>query len=203
MLSQAYRQAAVENEHNRQIDPENLLLWRMPRRRLEFEAMRDAMLAVTDELDLTMGGRPIDLNASPAIPRRSIYGFVNRDVIANLMSTFDTANPNACTAKRPETTVPQQTLFALNSDFIQDRAARLATVTKPSEPATDEARITAIVRKVLCRNPTANEIEQAKKFLAEAAGASSTVEGIAADPERSWILLAHALMASNEFTFLD
>lgn len=200
MLSQAYHQGAVENEHSRQVDPDNQLLWRMPRRRLDFESMRDSMLAACDELDAAMGGRPIDLNASPAIPRRSVYGFVNRDVIANLMSTFDTANPNACTAKRPETTVPQQTLFALNSDFIQDRASRLAALTKPMNPGSDEDRITAMVRRTLCRNPTDAELGQAKKFLNEAIPAA---DGGGTDPERRWILLAHALLASNEFTFLD
>ena len=201
MLSHAYRQGAVENEHSRQADPENQLLWRMQRRRLEFEAMRDSMLAVCEELDTTMGGKPIDLTASPAVPRRSVYGFVNRDIIANLMSTFDTANPNACTAKRPETTVPQQTLFALNSDFIQDRAARLATLTKQMNLATDEERIVAMVRKALCRTPSQSEIEQAAKFLSDAN--QPAADGAAVDPERNWILLAHALLASNEFTFLD
>ena len=203
MLSQAYAQGAVENEQSRQLDPENLLLWRMPRRRLEFEAMRDAMLAASDELDVTMGGRPIDLNSSPAVPRRSVYGFVNRDVIANLMSTFDTANPNACTARRQETTVPQQTLFALNSDFIQDRAARLAVSTKEMNPASDADRITVMVRKALGRNPTESEIAQAGKFMTEATANTTTPEGAATDPERGWVLLAHALLASNEFTFLD
>lgn len=203
MLSQAYAQGAVENEQSRQIDPENLLLWRMPRRRLEFEAMRDAMLASSEELDVTMGGRPIDLNASPAVPRRSVYGFVNRDVIANLMSTFDTANPNACTARRPETTVPQQTLFALNSDFIQDRAARVAAITKDMNLASDDERIIVMVRKTLCRNPTETEIAQAKAFMTEATASSTTETGATTDPERGWVLLAHALLASNEFTFLD
>ena len=202
MLSQAYRQGAIENEHSRQVDPENQLLWRMPRRRLDFEAMRDSMLAACDELDLSMGGRPIDLNASPAVPRRSVYGFVNRDIIANLMSTFDAANPNACTARRPETTVPQQALFALNSDFIQDRALRLAAMTKQTNAASDEDRIAAMVRRTLCRNPTESEVGQAKKFLNDAIS-STTTDGAVADPERGWILLAHALMASNEFTFLD
>jgi hypothetical protein len=161
------------------------------------------MLAACDELDTTMGGRPIDLNASPSIPRRSVYGFVNRDIIAPLMSTFDTANPNACTAKRPETTVPQQTLFALNSDFIQDRAAHLAALTKPKNPASDEERIVALVRRTLCRNPSESEVDQAKKFLSDALPAAATADGAAADPELRWRLLAHALMASNEFTFLD
>jgi hypothetical protein len=175
----------------------------MPRRRLEFEAMRDAMLAASDELDVTMGGRPIDLNASPAVARRSVYGFVNRDVIANLMSTFDTANPNACTARRPETTVPQQTLFALNSDFIQDRAARVAALTKEMNLASDDERIMVMVRKTLCRNPTESETAQAKAFMTETVTNATTSDGSATDPERGWVLLAHALLASNEFTFLD
>lgn len=203
MLSDAYRQGAVEHEHSRQVDPENQLLWRMPRRRLDFEAMRDSMLAASQELDATMGGRPIDLNASPAIPRRSIYGFVNRDVIANLMSTFDTANPNACTAKRPETTVPQQTLFALNSEFIQDRAARLAALTRQSNPASDDDRITELVRRTLCRDPTPPELAQAKTFLMEALSSDSDDNPAVMDAERRWTLLAHALLASNEFTFPD
>ena len=203
MLSRAYRQGAIENEHHRQIDPENLLLWRMPRRRLDFESMRDSMLAACDELDTTMGGRPIDLNASPTVPRRSVYGFVNRDVIANLMSTFDTANPNACTAKRPETTVPQQILFALNSDFIQDRASRLASLTLQMKLDSDDQRIIEMVRRTLCRTPNASEIEQARRFLKDAGTFAPSSDAKPTDPERSWVLLAHALLASNEFTFLD
>ena len=193
MSSNAYRQGAMENESSRQKDPENALLWRLPRRRLDFESMRDAMLAVCEELDLTMGGRPIDLNATPAIPRRSVYGFINRDIIANLMSTFDTANPNACTAKRPETTVPQQTLFALNSDFIQDRAKRMALLTKQESSPCIESRIVTTFRRILGRVPTSQEIDRAKSFI----------EDEATDPEQKWIQLSHALLASNEFNFLD
>ena len=81
------------------------------------------MLAVAGELDVsTIGGRPFDFLSHPVVPRRSVYGFVNRDIISSLASTFDGANSTSCTAKRAETTVPQQTLFALNSVFIQDRA---------------------------------------------------------------------------------
>jgi Protein of unknown function (DUF1553) len=246
MLSQAYRQGAIENEAHRRLDPDNLLLWRMPRKRLDFESMRDAMLAVSGELDPTMGGKPVDLNATPAIPRRSVYGFTNRDIIANLMSTFDTANPNACTAKRPETTVPQQTLFALNSDFIQDRAAKLASTTKELNLATAADRITELIRRVLGRNPTNFELDRAAEFLQQAAARSdsvnSTTSSVASssvatnavatntvaantvaanadnqvngtasannqasevNAERPWVQLAHALLASNEFIFLD
>ncbi len=202
MLSQAYRQGAIENEWSRQKDSENQLLWRMPRKRLDFESMRDAMLAVSDELDVTMGGRPIDLNASPAIPRRSVYGFTNRDIISNLMSTFDSANPNACTAKRPETAVPQQTLFALNSDFIQDRAKRIASLTKQGPAISNEERIVATVRRILGRIPTAIELERAHRFIDDREPVAAS-DGLSMDPERKWIQLSHALLASNEFAFLD
>lgn len=191
MSSKAYRQAAAESDACRQRDPDNLLLWRMPRKRLDFESMRDAMLFVSGELDVTMGGRPVDLNTMPAVPRRSVYGFTNRDIIANLMSTFDTANPNACTAKRPETTVPQQTLFALNSDFIQDRATELARLTRELSLPTTEGRITELIRRILGRNPTSFELSRALEFLQQATDQSP------------WSQLAHALLASNEFIFLD
>lgn len=200
MLSKAYRQGAIENDSFRQIDPDNQLLWRMPRRRLDFESMRDAMLSVSEDLDLTMGGRPIDLNTTPTIPRRSVYGFTNRDIIANLMSTFDTANPNACTAKRPETTVPQQTLFALNSDFIQDRAKRVATIVDASKYPAADHRATAMMQRILGRSPNEIELTQIRNFLAEQ---PAPAEGTNVDPEAKWTQLAHALLASNEFIFLD
>jgi hypothetical protein len=203
LTARAYRQASVESEASRRVDPDNLLLWRMPRKRLEFESMRDAMLAVSEELDLTKGGRPIDLDASPTIPRRSVYGFINRDIIANLMSTFDSANPNACTAKRPETTVPQQTLFALNSEFIQDRAAKLASITKLASPQDSRARVTDLVRRILGRNPTEMELNQADGFLREYSKTGGEANNSASYPETAWTLLAHALLASNEFLFLD
>src|SRR5690606_11558972 len=108
-------------------------LWRMPSRRLDFEAMRDSMLSVAGKLDSAIGGRPVDLSSVPAVTRRSVYGFVNRDIVSNLASTFDSANPNACTLKRPDKLVPQQTLFALNSDFIQEQAAAIEALMHAAE----------------------------------------------------------------------
>jgi hypothetical protein len=205
--SRAYRQSAIESEEARRVDPDNLLLWRMPRKRLEFESMRDAMLSVSEELDLTQGGRPIELDAMPVVPRRSIYGFINRDIIANLMSTFDSANPNACTAKRPETTVPQQTLFALNSEFVQDRAAKLASLTKTASPQDSRARTQDLFRRILGRNPTDRELEEVANFLREYVkqddGANDGANKPESYPEIAWTHLSHALLASNEFLFLD
>lgn len=190
MLSQAYQQAAAENAANRAIDPENDFLWRMPRRRVGMEAMRDAMLAVSGELDASrIGGRPFDLQASPMVPRRSVYGFINRDIINPLSSTFDSANPTTCTVMRPETTVPQQSLFVLNSDFVQDRAAKfaeqVAKIENPSE------KIKALYHRAYGREPEVSEISAALKYVGTRPGAEP------------WKELAHVLLASNEFLFVD
>lgn len=201
LATKVYRQACIEDPRSRQLDPENRLLWRMPRRRLDFEAMRDAMLWISGELDLAQGGRPVDFEANPTATRRSIYGFVNRDIVSPLMSTFDVANPNACTAKRPETTVPQQTLFALNSEFIQDRAAKIASATKKDATQSKPDRISELFQRILGRRPNADEEQLALKFIDESSQAS--IEGQAPDSEKGWTQLAHALLASNEFTFID
>jgi hypothetical protein len=172
------------------IDPENELFWRMPRRKIDMEVMRDSMLAVADELDTSrIGGRPFDLEAKPVVPRRSVYGFINRDIINPFSSTFDSANPTTCTMIRPETTVPQQTLFALNSEFVQDRA--VAIVAKVAGSAESPDRIQRLYQKILARSPSQREIDAARKFLGDRAGLEP------------WQELAHVLMASNEFVFVD
>lgn len=198
MLSDVYQQAALEDSSKRILDPDNELFWRMPRRRLEMEAMRDATLFVSGELDTTIGGRPIDLSANPITPRRSIYGFVNRDIVSSFSSTFDGANPNSCTAKRPDTNVPQQTLFALNSDFIQDRAGKLATLAL-AEAGDDQRRVRWLYQHTLSREPDASELGIAVGFIKSNTGDSSDQESHAA----TWNQLAHALLATNEFVFID
>lgn len=198
MLSDVYQQAAIESSQGRNVDPDNEYFWRMPRRRLEMEAMRDAMLFVSGELDPSMGGRPIDLTASPVVPRRSVYGFINRDIVSSLASTFDGANPNSCTAKRPDTNVPQQTLYALNSAFIQDRAAQVATLAKTAvtEPVD---RVTWLYQRLLARAPQADELAAAIEYIRRAGDATAGSQS----PVDPWNSLAHALMASNEFIFID
>ncbi|WP_162006645.1 PSD1 and planctomycete cytochrome C domain-containing protein [Roseimaritima sediminicola] len=218
MLSDVYQQASVENTQARQRDPENRLLWRMPRKRLEMEAMRDALLAVSGELDTTtIGGRPFDLEATPVVPRRSVYAFINRDIISALSSTFDGADPTSCTVKRPDTTVPQQTLYALNSAFIQDRAAAVAKMAVEAA-ATDTERVEWLYQRIYLRVPAAEERELALAFVTrpQPDGAASGDEpndhqADAGDAEPAstaenlerWAQLAHAMLASNEFMFLD
>jgi hypothetical protein len=178
----------------------------MPRRRLDLEAMRDAMLAVSGELQTTLGGKPFPLNQNPAVPRRSVYGFINRDIVSNLSSTFDVANPNACTVKRPDTTVPQQTLFALNSEFVQDRAAKLSDLSNAESGGDSRLRVGWIYQRLFSRNPTEEEIATVLQFVLSDQNASEVAVATPAAPAKSvdvWTRLIHALLASNEFIFID
>jgi hypothetical protein len=194
VLSQVYRQASQENSQARMIDPENRLLWRMPRIRLEAEAMRDAMLAVAGQLDTRMGGRPFELFGEPAVPRRSVYGFVNRDVISGFFSAFDMADPSVCVAERPRTIVPQQTLFALNSNFIQAQAQALIRQPEFIACQQDTQRVEQIYQRCFARLPTTQELQDALSYLNAQSDLAVT---------DAWESLAHVLLAANEFVFLD
>lgn len=194
MLTQVYQQAALEHAESRIKDPSNQLLWRMPRRKLEMEAMRDSMLMVSGELDTKMGGRPFDLLSKTVTPRRSVYAFVNRDIVSSLSSTFDGANPSSCTAQRPNTNVPQQTLFALNSRFIQDRAAALVSHKEIKSATTNTDRVRLLYQRTFSRNPEPQEVEIALRYI------QSQTENSKTNP---WQRLAHVLLAANEFVFVD
>lgn len=200
MLSDVYRQGGSEIPASLNRDPENRLLWRMPIRRLDLEAMRDAMLFVAQELDGSHGGRPFDLTSQGAVPRRTVYGFINRDIISSFSSTFDGPNPNACTAKRPETIVPQQTLYALNSDFIQDRSEAFARASREKNSETDdESRIRWMICRAFGREPRAEEIGSILAFL-QGSLAERPPSGW---PAERWSRVAHVLLAANEFIFVD
>ncbi|MDF1853053.1 MAG: PSD1 and planctomycete cytochrome C domain-containing protein [Verrucomicrobiales bacterium] len=194
MLTTAYRQASKANPAAHEKDPDNHLLWRMPIRRLSLEEMRDSLLAVSGELteNSPRGGKPFEEKGNEVVPRRSVYAFLNRDVISPLVATFDGADPSACTVERPETTVPQQTLFALNSDFIQDRARIFALLPGIREAPSDEERVARLYQRALSRPPEKEEIATALHFVDQAA-----------DRSAGWEEFAHALLASNEFHFLD
>lgn len=218
MLTDVYQQASREDSEARQRDAENLLLWRMPRKRLEMESMRDAMLAVSGELDTAqIGGRPFELEADAVVPRRSVYAFINRDIISSLASTFDGADPTSCTVKRPDTTVPQQTLYALNSAFIQDRAAAVARLARATA-ASDDERIAWLYQRIYLRQPDPEERDLALAFVTdrpsndispkgdtprEDDGNEEPADAAGTQATDRWAQLAHAMLASNEFIFLD
>ena len=122
MLSSVYQQRSDPRPDCLMRDPRNQLLWRFNRQRLDFESMRDSVLAVAGTLDTAQGGPSVALNAPPFPPRRTVYGFIDRQNLDGVYRTFDFAVPDATNPKRFVTTVPQQALFLMNSPFIQEQA---------------------------------------------------------------------------------
>lgn len=193
--SQVYQQASSDNPAARAVDPENRLLWRMPRLRLDFEAMRDSLLTVSGRLDDQIGGQPFDGVMAPHTTRRTIYALVNRNDLPGIFRAFDFADIDASAPERPQTTVPQQSLFAMNSPFIQEQARRLAAYCWSSAD-NDGDRLDILYRRIFARTPTADEKQLALQFLASAQ--TTTTEKLS-PAER----LVQVLLMTNEFTFVD
>ena len=122
LLSHTYRQASEDRPECRKVDPENSLLWRMNRQRLDFEAMRDALLAVSDRLDPVIGGPSASNLVAPDSKRRTLYGFIDRLNLPGLYRTFDFPDPNATSPKRDGTTIAPQALFLMNHPFVRQAA---------------------------------------------------------------------------------
>jgi hypothetical protein len=167
MLSATYRQAAYGGDANAPaVDPENRLLWRFNPQRLDFESLRDSMLAAAGSLDLTGGGRPVDILAQPFSPRRTVYAFVDRQNLPGLFRTFDFASPDGHVAARPMTSVPQQALFMLNSPFVLEQAKKLANQSSIAGETDVRRKVTSLYRAALGRAPTPEEVELGAKFVA-------------------------------------
>ncbi len=186
MLSQTYQQSSLENggqevSQAREIDPDNVLLWRMNPHRLSFEEARDAWLAAAGRLQFHIGGRPEPLFAGSNV-RRTLYTLVDRENLPAVMRTFDFANPDLSIPKRTETTVPQQALFGMNHPFIVGQARALLNRAEVRAAVDADARVRQIYACMFQRGPTADEMEFARGFVLEEAG-----EGIAvADHSKSW-----------------
>src|ERR1700736_6290380 len=141
MLSAAYQQSSANNSEARKQDPGNQLLWRMNRQRLDIESLRDSVLAVSGRLENKLGGVPFGLTASPAVPRRTVYGYIERGRIPGMLAAFDFASPDQHVPVRYTTTVPQQALFLLNSAFMTEQSAYLANRPEVAGEKDPEKRI--------------------------------------------------------------
>jgi hypothetical protein len=200
LLSNAYRQQSRVVAQAAQLDPENRLLWRMNPRRLDFEAMRDGLLAVSGKLDLAEGGPAVDIVAAPFSGRRTVYGFIERQNLPGLFRTFDFASPDATTAQRYQTTVPQQALFLMNSPFVLEQARLLANRTDIAAVARAEDRIQKLYRRVFGRAADADEVQLGLAFLQAPPKESAPAGAQALGP---WERYAQVLLLSNEFMFVD
>lgn len=175
VMSSAYRQSSHDRPEGVQADVDNRLLWRMNPRRLEFEALRDSLLAVAGSLDTKMGGRSVEIAKPPYSPRRAVYGFIDRQELPEVFRTFDFANPDVSTESRPRTSVPQQALFALNAPLVLEQARRLAARAEKAAASAEPARrVEALYRLALQRAPDAEESALATRYLQSAAKAPTT-----------------------------
>ena len=165
LLSAAWQQGSEDNPKAAKIDPANQLLWRQHRQRLDLEAMRDTLLAVSGQLDLTVGGHAVDI-VEPATTRRTVYGFVERQNLPGLFRTFDFASPDTTSAQRFHTTVPQQALFLMNSPFVVRQAQRILERAEVKSAPSDEQRLQRLHQIVLQRTPDPDELKLAQQFLA-------------------------------------
>ncbi len=196
MLSAAYRRSSAFHADNYQADPENRLLWRMNRRRLEIEPWRDSLLAVTGELDTAVGGASRDLSDA-GNNRRTLYGFISRHKLDELLRLFDFPDPNITSGRRAVTTVPLQQLFVLNSDFMTRRARALAQRIEREAGPDDEPKIRHAYQLLYARSPGDGELRLGLEFLDPAVAAEQ------ADGLSRWEQYALALLSANELLYVD
>jgi hypothetical protein len=212
VTSATYRLAGKANPKLAAEDPENTLFGRANRRRLDAEGVRDAMLAVSGELNLKMGGPgvlaplekevedlifteaevvdiwPEDRDASEHV-RRSLYLFRKRNVRYPLLEAFDAPDTQSACPRRESSTHALQALSLLNSDFAVGRAKVLAERIVREGGGETDRRIRRAYQLVLAREPKAIEMERSRSFV-KAAGSAA------------WVDFALALMNSNEFLYV-
>jgi mono/diheme cytochrome c family protein len=201
VLSNTYRQAIAGDPRLATLDADNRLLARMNRRRLDFEQMRDSLLAAGGKLDLAAGGPSTDLTKTPFSQRRTIYGFIERQNLPGMFRTFDFASPDTSSPQRYTTTVPQQALFLMNSPFVVEQAKRLAARPEIANEADAARRVERLYRLCYGRAPEAEELSLALQFVTKADKPDEGKQnGVSLS---AWEKYTQVLLLSNEFAFVD
>jgi Protein of unknown function (DUF1553)/Protein of unknown function (DUF1549)/Planctomycete cytochrome C len=198
LLSATWQQSSRNNPQFAEKDPFNRLLWRANVRRLEFEPLRDSILSIGGTLDLALGGHPVDLSAGTRVPqgrgaaavnnlaragsrlstdpRRSVYGFVDRANVEEVLNTFDFATPGATTGRRYETIVPQQALFLMNSPLVIEQVRNVVNRDAFQDAGSDEERISFLYELFFQRPAAEAEVRAGREFVATFQAADARVE---------------------------
>lgn len=216
MLSATYRMSTKYDSAAAEKDPENKYLWRMNRRRLSAEEIRDSVLAVAETINFDMGGSLLTTKnrgyvASTAsvdstnydTTRRSVYLPVVRSALFEMFTAFDFPDPSSSNGNRATTTIAPQALFMLNSDFMEKQTAAMARI--PALSVDDgTVRLREAYSRTLGREPTAAEVERARQFLTRYQQAIST-DGQTPENRRlqAWQALCRVLLASSDFVYVD
>ena len=217
VASAAYRMSTTHDAHAALVDPENKLLWRFHRQRLEVEPMRDALLFVSGQLDETPGGTLLPTanrayvtstaNVNPAVynsNRRSIYLPVVRSALFQVFTAFDFADPSTLNGQRDQTTVAPQALFMMNSEFVLAQSRSLAERLLARNSLSTSERIGELYELAYSRPPTETEVSRGAAYLdrlrttlIQSGVASSEVDA------KSWTSLCRAVLAANEFVYVE
>ena len=197
LLSATFRQSSANRPDANQKDPDNRLWWQFKRQRLDLEAMRDTLLMVTDQLDTTMEGRPVDITQAPWTSRRSVYGYIERQNLPNFFRTFDLASPDSSSPGRFQTTVPQQALYLMNSPFMEELVHNHAQGMKNRNSPSRELAplIKTLYDHFFQRPPSQKEWHWGRDFFEQ-----ETQEVSFSEATANYI---QALLMSNELLFLD
>ena len=227
VLTQTYRASNEYNARNWEKDPTNRFLWRMSRRRLEAEAIRDAMLVASGNLNVNRpegslvqkigeGEVGRNINTKPLaepFPHRSVYMPIIRGLLPEMLKVFDFPEPGNPAGQRSTTNVPLQSLFLMNNEFVQEQAMGIAN--RAMQSSSDQAeRIESIWLMCLSRRPTESELVEAGKFL-DGLRASRNGDGeeqplktddelvYDSDVPMEWQVLCQSVLASAEFRFIE
>jgi hypothetical protein len=211
LTSAVYRQVSTPVAEALRVDPDNRLLSWYPLRRLDAEAVRDGLLAISSELDGRLGGpyvptqrRPdgsVDVDEKRADAcRRSVYLQQRRTQVATLLELFDAPSMASTCGARTTSTVPLQSLALLNSEFVRARARAFAGRLEREVGADGDRRLTRAFRLAAGREPAADERAAAQRFLA----AQRTLYAGEKDGDRrAWADLCQMVLASNAFLYVD
>jgi len=209
--STAYRQVSTPRADLARADPDNRLLGRFPLRRLDAEALRDAMLHVAGELDRRAGGPYIPTRRTPegvvevaesqdGARRRSVYLQQRRSQVVTFLQLFDAPSMVAGCSVRPTSTVPLQALALLNSDFARARAKSFARRLQHEAGTDTDRRLALAFRLAGGRPPESEQMEAAHRFLA---AQRQVYAARAAAEERTWTDLCQTVLTSNAFLYVE
>ena len=217
MLSRVYQMSGDDQPAATELDPQARLLWKYPRRRLQAEEVRDAMLTVAGTLDPSPGGEhpfpPVEqwtftihapFYAVYDTNRRSVYLMVQRQKRHPFLSLFDGADPNISAEGRSETTTPKQALYLMNDPFVHEQSAALAKRVLAMNLPDDAQRVRAAWELTQAAEPEAGDLEQAAEFLR---AYHERLASLGKPPEEqqlgAWSAYARVLLTSNGFLYVD
>jgi hypothetical protein len=217
MLSSTYQMSTEFNANFAKSDPENRLLWRMNRRRLDAESIRDSILAVAGNLDLKMGGSMLPTanrkyvtstaNVNPVTyktNRRSVYLPIVRSALYDVFQAFDFADPSVLNGKRVSTTVAPQALFMMNSEIVFEQTESMAKRLIDDEALDEDKRVRQLFELAYSRSPTQNETDRAIIYIDRYTRKMQSLKKTQEESRlRAWQSFCRVVIASNEFVYIE